>query len=79
MQEAKQKDIGLRVWMDYLSQRWFLSKILMFFSLFGLQDYERTVDRQEIKEEYTRKWICKEKVYAKIFSLTLHHHFAKLI
>jgi hypothetical protein len=55
MQEAKQRDIDLRVWMDTLFQRWFLSKVLMFFSLFGLQDYESTTDIQEIKEDYTGK------------------------
>ena len=79
MQETKQKDIGLSVWMDNIFQSWFLSKVLMFFGLFGLQHYERTSDSQEMKEDYTGKWRCKEKVAAKRFSLTLHHHFAKLI
>jgi hypothetical protein len=65
--------------MDSLFQRWFLSKILMFLNLFFLQDYERTTDSQEMKEEYTGKWRFKDKVVSKRFSLTLHHHFAKII
>jgi hypothetical protein len=65
MQEAKQKNRGFRVLMDNLFQRLVLSKDLVFFSLFDLQDYERTTDSQEMKEDYTGKWRYKEKACCK--------------
>jgi hypothetical protein len=61
MQEAKQKKRGFRILMDNFLQSLVLYKYLVLFILFDLQDHERTIDSEEMKEYYTRKWIYNKK------------------